>query len=87
MKTIVGVITREEMTDRRQASLVHKTREFCRWALTQDFDYLFKCDDDTFVVTDRFLKFDPAGRDYHETTEVAGRQRDWVQRQPSETPL
>lgn len=107
-KTIVGVLTREEMTDRRRAcastwvgrlratpdvhvvflvgngtgeawlddgvlhlpcgdnydSLVHKTREFCRWALTQDFDYLFKCDDDTFVVTDRFLEFDPAGRDY-----------------------
>jgi Galactosyltransferase len=45
-------------------SLVHKTKEFCRWALTQDFDYLFKCDDDTFVVADRFLQFDPSGRDY-----------------------
>ena len=45
-------------------SLVHKTKEFCRWALTQAFDYLFKCDDDTFVVADRFLEFDPAGRDY-----------------------
>jgi hypothetical protein len=45
-------------------SLVHKSREFCRWALTQEFDYLFKCDDDTFVVADRFLRFDPSGRDY-----------------------
>jgi hypothetical protein len=45
-------------------SLVYKTKEFCRWALTQDFDYLFKCDDDTFVVADRFLKYDPCGRDY-----------------------
>jgi hypothetical protein len=45
-------------------SLLHKMRQFCRWALTQDFDYLFKCDDDTFVVADRFLEFDPGGRDY-----------------------
>jgi hypothetical protein len=108
VRTIVGVLTREEMTDRREAcastwvgrlrktpdvevvfvvgngtgeawldggvlhlpcgdayeSLVNKTREFCRWALTQDIDYLFKCDDDTFVVVDRFQAFDPAGRDY-----------------------
>lgn len=46
------------------SALVHKIREFCRWALTQDFDYLFQCDDDTFVVADRFLEYDPAGRDY-----------------------
>jgi len=108
VRTIVGVLTREDLTDRRQAcaatwvgrlrknrdvevvflvgngmgearldrgvlhlpcgddygSLLHKTRLFCRWALTQDFDYLFKCDDDTFVVVDRFLEFDPGGRDY-----------------------
>jgi hypothetical protein len=45
-------------------SLAHKTAEFCRWALARDFDYLFKCDDDTFVVAERFLRFDPRGREY-----------------------
>jgi Galactosyltransferase/Glycosyltransferase family 10 (fucosyltransferase) C-term len=45
-------------------SLAYKTREFCRWAMTQDFDYLFKCDDDTFIYADRFVSFNPHNRHY-----------------------
>jgi hypothetical protein len=47
-----------------RASLAFKTKGFCRWALRYDFDYLFKCDDDTFIATDRFVEFDPEGKDY-----------------------
>jgi hypothetical protein len=108
MRIIVGVLTRNEITARREAclatwvrrldespdvtvvflvgsevdtprlegnvlhlpcrddydSLIYKVREFCRWALSQQFDYVFKCDDDTFVVVDRLLSFDPGGHDY-----------------------
>jgi len=45
-------------------SLPQKTRGFCRWALdSADFDYLFKCDDDTYVCLDRLTQV-PAGLDY-----------------------
>jgi hypothetical protein len=45
--------------------LPQKTRLFCKHALESwDFDYLFKCDDDTYVHVDRFLNFDPEGADY-----------------------
>ena len=30
-------------------ALAHKVHLAVRWALTQDCDYFFKCDDDTFV--------------------------------------
>jgi hypothetical protein len=37
-------------------SLPQKTRWFCLWALLNyDFEYLFKCDDDTYVDIDRLL--------------------------------
>lgn len=37
-----------------------KTRAFCRWALEQrDWDYLFKCDDDTLIHPARFAAFLP----------------------------
>lgn len=42
-------------------ALAYKTKAFCQWALTQEFDYLFKCDDDTFIATDRFLEYVPMG--------------------------
>ena len=46
-------------------TLPQKTRGLCLWALTRDdWDYLFKCDDDTYVSIPRFMKYDPAGRDY-----------------------
>jgi hypothetical protein len=35
-------------------SLPQKTRWFCRWAVANcAFDYLFKCDDDTYIAMDR----------------------------------
>jgi len=47
------------------ASLSQKTRWFCRWALAnRAFDYLFKCDDDTYLVPDRLLGMDLSGVDY-----------------------
>jgi len=46
------------------ASLPQKTRGFCRWALANaQFEYLFKCDDDTYVCLDRLLQV-PSGLDY-----------------------
>lgn len=51
-------------------SLPQKTRWFCLWALTQktyQWDYLFKCDDDTYIDRDRLNKFInglPEGSDY-----------------------
>lgn len=46
-------------------SLPQKTRWFCRYALECfDFDYLFKCDDDTYVHAQRFIQYDQAGKDY-----------------------
>jgi mannosyltransferase OCH1-like enzyme len=43
-------------------SLPQKTRWFCLWALMNyDFEYLFKCDDDTYVDVDRLLHCGVAG--------------------------
>lgn len=45
--------------------LPQRTRAFCRWALSQPgWDYLFKCDDDTYVSIPRLAAYDLAGRDY-----------------------
>lgn len=47
------------------ASLPQKTRWFCLWALDSfDFDFLFKCDDDTYVCVDRLKELtDEVNRD------------------------
>lgn len=46
-------------------SLPQRTMWFCRWALAQPgWDYIFKCDDDTYVSLPRLLAYDLAGRDY-----------------------
>ena len=54
------------------ASLPQRTLWFCRWALEEGgrgkgeggWDYLFKCDDDTYVSIPRLLSYDLRGRDY-----------------------
>lgn len=57
------------------ASLPQKTRWFCLWALERfDFDYLFKCDDDTYVHINRLLNLGS-------TAEYVG--RDIVSNNPS----
>lgn len=43
-------------------ALPQRTRWFCQWALQQDgWDYLFKCDDDTFVAAERLANYEPPG--------------------------
>lgn len=37
------------------ASLPLKTRAICKWALEHDFEFVFKCDDDTAVYVDRLV--------------------------------
>ena len=45
--------------------LPQRTRAFCRWALEgDDWTYLFKCDDDSYVSACRLAAYDTAGRDY-----------------------
>jgi len=46
-------------------SLPQKVGLFYQWALAHsDFDYIFKCDDDTYLHAGRLAEFDPGGRDY-----------------------
>jgi hypothetical protein len=46
-------------------NLAFKTRAFTRWATENiEFDYLFRCDDDTYVYRDRLISYDPQGEDY-----------------------
>jgi hypothetical protein len=45
--------------------LPQRTREFCRWAIEHDgWEYLLKCDDDTYVAADRLAAYPTAERDY-----------------------
>ena len=45
--------------------LPQKTLSLIRWAVTQDFLFLFKCDDDTYIHPERLLQFiDSAVGDY-----------------------
>lgn len=47
------------------ASLPRKILQFLRWALVhREFDYLFKCDDDTYLRLDRLLSYDTKQQDY-----------------------
>lgn len=36
-------------------SLPHKTRAILQWALDRDYDFVFLCDTDTYVIPDRLL--------------------------------
>lgn len=46
-------------------SLPQRTRWFCKWALERDdWDYLFKCDDDTYVSIARLCEYDTGGQNY-----------------------
>jgi hypothetical protein len=43
-------------------TLPQRTRWFCRWALERnDWDYLFKCDDDTYIAAIRLMEYYPKG--------------------------
>jgi hypothetical protein len=45
--------------------LAPMTHGFCRWALHQpDWDYLFKCDDDTYIHASRLFEYPAKNRDY-----------------------
>jgi len=45
-------------------SLPQRTRAFCQWAIARDdWDYLFKCDDDTYVAISRLVRY-PLTADY-----------------------
>lgn len=41
-----------------------KMKAICRWALDHGYDYLLRCDDDTFVFPERLLSTDWATFDY-----------------------
>lgn len=42
-----------------------KTRGICNWALNNcKYDYIFKCDDDTYVDLNKLKNFDPQSKDY-----------------------
>jgi hypothetical protein len=46
-------------------SLTRKTQLLARWMLDDTTcDYLFKCDDDTYVHSSNFAEFEPNGHDY-----------------------
>ena len=46
-------------------SLPQKTAVFCQWALkNREFNHLFKCDDDTYIVPRRLIKYDLTGIQY-----------------------
>jgi len=44
--------------------LPDKMRKACEWASQREYDYVFFCDDDTYVVVDRLLAHIPHGKDY-----------------------
>ena len=46
-------------------TLPQRTWHFVRWAMERDdWDYLLKCDDDTYVSASRLAAYDPQGCDY-----------------------
>ncbi len=45
-------------------NLVLKSRFIFEWAHEREYDYVFKCDDDTFVIPDRLLSSDFRKHDY-----------------------
>ena len=53
-----------------QALSVRQTY-LCRWALERNYDFVFKCDDDTYVWVDRLLHSGFANHDY------SGYAQDW----------
>lgn len=47
------------------AYLPQRVRRFCQWAVeSQTFDYLFKCQDETYVCLERLANYDTRGRAY-----------------------
>lgn len=46
------------------AKLTSKTHAMVKWALAEGYDFVFKCDDDTYIRPDRLLSSNFAGDDY-----------------------
>src|SRR5258708_1228755 len=46
-------------------SLPYKTRAMAKWALEKGFDFVYKCDRDTYVVPRRLLNSGFSAHDYH----------------------
>lgn len=45
-------------------ALPAKVRSAFQWALDHDYDYVFKCDRDTFIHADRLMAAVPEGKDF-----------------------
>jgi hypothetical protein len=61
----------------------YKLRESCRWALSNNFDFIFQCLTDTYVVPSRLLasgfeKFDYLGTANNERTALGGGPGFWL---------
>jgi hypothetical protein len=73
-------------------SLPHKMQAIYRWALARGYDYVYKCDDDTFVYLDRLLasgfeQFDYCGYISHEDkrgTYISGGPGYWLSKRALE---
>ena len=68
-------------------NLSYRLREMCKWALAQGYDYMFKCDLDTYVWVDRLLasgfeQWDYYGfsQDWHVPTFASGGAGYWMSR-------
>lgn len=45
-------------------SLTYRTQAICRWALERGYDFVFKCDDDTYIFVERLLASGFENHDY-----------------------
>ena len=68
-------------------NLSYRVRELARWALADGYDYVFKCDDDTYVWVDRLLasgfeRWDYCGfsHDWHTPRFASGGAGYWMSR-------
>ncbi len=72
--------------------LPYKVRALHRWAATQDFDYIYKCDTDTYVNLERlmnsgFEEYDLSGGQTQAPGNIAGGGGYWLSRKASQLLL